>query len=383
MMREKVAIIGYAQSYHQGDIPMTRENMVFEVAKGAAEMAGITREDIDTVINATNDYYDGRTISELFLVMAIGAYLKDYTKVEMDGANALFYGMLKILSGTHDIALVVANTQGSTFNPHQISVYTLDPIFDRQIGVLNDVAAAAIQARIYMNKFGVSEDEAAIVSVKNLSNAAKNPHAHRRMPGVSLEEVLTSKLYYDPIRELTMSPISDGACAVVIASEKKARELSDYPVWIEGVGNIQDSYIRDRNLHKLDSLEKAAKKAYQMAGIKKPFAELDLAEVTERYAHEELMIYEALGFCDEGKGGTLIDNCATFMDGQLPVNPSGGALSADPITATGLIRIVEAAKQISGEAGGCQVPNVWKALAHSQTGICAQSNIVYILGGEE
>lgn len=382
MLREKVAIIGYAQSYHQKDIPMTRENMVFEVAKGAADMAGITREDIDTVINATNDYHDGRTISELFLVMAIGAYLKDYTKVEMDGANALFYGMLKILSGTHDIALVVANTQGSTFNPHQISVYTLDPLFDRQIGVLNDISASAIQARIYMNKYGVLEDEVAMVSVKNLSNAAKNPYAHRRMPGITLEEVLTSKLYYDPIRELTMSPISDGACAVVLASEKKARELSDYPVWIEGVGSSQDSYLRDRTLSRLEGLETAAKKAYKMAGLKNPFAELNVAEVSERYAHEELMIYEALGFCDEGKGGTLMESGATFIDGQLPVNPSGGALSADPITATGLIRVVEAVRQIRAEAGDCQVPDVWRALAHSQTGVCAQSNIVYILGGE-
>nr|MDO8080252.1 thiolase family protein [Candidatus Freyarchaeota archaeon] len=381
-MRGKVAIIGYAQSYHQGNMPMTREDMVFEVAKGAAEMAGITREDLDTVINASNDYLDGRTISELFLVMPMGAYLRDYTKVEMDGAFAMFYGMLKILSGTHDIALIVANTQGSTFNPHQISTYMLDPTFDRQIGVLNDVSMAAIQARMYMNKYSVSEDEVAIVSLKNLGNAAKNPHAHRRMPGITIEEVLNSKLLYDPIRELTMSPISDGACAVVLATEKKARELSDNPVWIEGVGSSQDSYIRNRNLYHLEGLEKAAKRAYQMADIKNQFAELDLAEVSERYAYEELMIYEALGFCEKGKGGTLIDSCATFKDGQLPVNPSGGALSADPITATGLIRVVEAVMQIRGEAGACQLPGVWRALAHGQTGVCAQSNIVYILGGE-
>jgi acetyl-CoA C-acetyltransferase len=382
MMREKVAIIGYAQSYHQGNIPMTREDMVFEVAKGAAEMAGVTREELDTVINASNDYLDGRTISELFLVMPSGAYLRDYTKVEMDGAFAMFYGMLKILSGTHDIALIVANTQGSTFNPHQISTYTLDPTFDRQIGVLNDVSMAAIQARMYMNKYGVSEDEVAIVSLKNLGNAAKNPHAHRRMPGITIEEVLSSKLFYDPIRELTMSPISDGACAVVLASEKKARELSDNPVWIEGVGSSQDSYIRDRNLYHLEGLEKAAKRAYQMADIKNQFAELDVAEVSERYAYEELMIYDALGFCEKGKGGTLIDSGATFKDGQLPVNPSGGALSADPITATGLIRVVEAVMQIRGEAGACQLPDVCTALAHGQTGVCVQSNIVYILGGE-
>jgi len=118
-----------------------------------------------------------------------------------------------------------------------------------------------------------------------------------------------------------------------------------------------------------------------MAGIRDPFAELDVAEVSERYAHEELMIYEALGFCEEGRGADLIESGVTYVDDQLPVNPSGGALSADPITATGLIRIVEAAMQIRGEARN-QVSGASLALAHGQTGLCAQSNIVYILGGE-
>nr|HDO81525.1 thiolase family protein [Candidatus Bathyarchaeota archaeon] len=379
----RVAIVGYAQTKHQWDMPKTREDMVFEVAKGAAEMAGVTREEIDTVINASSDYLDGRTISELFLTMPSGAYLKDYTKTEMDGAFAALYGVMKILAGTHDVALIVANTQGSTFNPHQVSYHMLDPTFDRQLKVLNDMAIAAIQARMYMDKYGVGEEEVAMVSVKNLWCAAKNPNAHRKMPGVTVEDVLGSKMLYEPIRELMMSPVSDGACAVVLASEEKARKLTDNPVWIEGVGSSQDFYVRDRNLQRLEALEKAARRAYRMAGIKDPFAEIDVAEVTERYAHEELMIYEALGFCEEGKARRLVDNYVTWLGGQMPVNPSGGALGADPITATGLIRIVEAAKQIRGEAGTYQVPEVRRALAHGQAGICAQSNIVFILGGEE
>jgi len=379
----RVAIVGYAQTKHQWDMPKTREDMVFEVAKGAAEMAGVTREEIDTVINASSDYLDGRTISELFLTMPSGAYLKDYTKTEMDGAFAALYGVMKILAGTHDVALIVANTQGSTFNPHQVSYHMLDPTFDRQLKVLNDMAIAAIQARMYMDKYGVGAEEGAMVSVKNLWCAAKNPNAHRKMPGVTVEDVLGSKMLYEPIRELMMSPVSDGACAVVLASEEKARKLTDNPVWIEGVGSSQDFYVRDRNLQRLEALEKAARRAYRMAGIKDPFAEIDVAEVTERYEHEELMIYEALGFCEEGKARRLVDNYVTWLGGQMPVNPSGGALGADPITATGLIRIVEAAKQIRGEAGTYQVPEVRRALAHGQAGICAQSNIVFILGGEE
>ncbi len=381
-MVKRVAIVGYAQSHHQHDMQKTREDMVFEVAKEALRDAGIAREDLDTVITASTDFLDGRTISNVFLSMAVGGYLKDESKVEGDGAFAAYYALMRILSGTHEVALVEAHTQGSTFNPHQVSFYTLDPLLDRQIGVLNDISTAAIQARMYMNANDVSEEHLAMVSVKNMMNAANNPNAHRKMPGLSVEEVLSSKLYYEPIRELMISPISDGACALVLASEERAREITDDPVWIEGVGCCHDAYLRDRNLHQLNSLQIAAENAYEMAGIRDPFAELDVVEVSERFAHEELMFYEALGLCREGKGKVLVEKGVTEMYGEMPVNPSGGALGADPICATGLIRIIEAAKQIWGEANGYQIPDVRRALAHGQFGICAQKNIVFILGGE-
>jgi acetyl-CoA C-acetyltransferase len=382
-MEKRVAIVGYAQTRHQYDIQKTREDMVFEVARDALRNAGILREDIDTVITASTDFLDGRTIANVFLSMAVGAYLKDESRVEEDGALAAYYALMRILAGTHDIALVEAHTQAYTFSPHQISFYTLDPLLDRQVGLLNDVSASAIQARMYMNDHGASEEDLAMVSVKNLANAANNPNAHRKMPDLSVDEVLDSKLYYDPIRELMISPISDGACAVVLASEEKAKEITDKPVWIEGVGTCQAGYLRDRDIRRLDSLRSAAETAYEMAGVREPFAELDVLEVTERFSHEELMIYEALGLCREGKGKVFIEEGVTWMDGEIPVNPSGGALGADPVCATGLVRIIEAAKQIRGEADGYQVPGASRALAHGQFGICAQKNVVFILGGEK
>ena len=381
-MSNRVAIVGYAQSHHQYDMPKTREDMVFDVVKEALDHAGIKREALETVVTASSDFLDGRTISSVFLSMAVGAYLKDESKVEEDGAMALHYAMMKIQSGAYDVALVEAHTQAWTFNPHQVAFYTLDPLFDRQIGLLNDIAASALQAKMYMDANDVSEEHLAVVSVKNLTNAANNPYAHRRMPDLSVEEVLKSKMYYNPIRELMMSPISDGASVVIIASEEKAREITDSPIWIEGVGSCQDGYLRDRNLRGLDSLKKAANDAYKMAGITDPFTELDVVEVSERFAHEELMIYEALGLCREGKGKVLLENGATGKDGELPVNLSGGALAADPVCATGLNRVVEAAKQLRGEANGYQVPWAKRALAHGQFGICAQKNVVFILGSE-
>ena len=380
-MARGVAVVGYSQSCHQQDMQMTREDMVFEVAKGALHSAGISREDVGTVITASTDFLDARTISNLYTSMAVGAYLKDESKVEEDGAFAVYYALMRILSDVHDIALVEAHTQGSVVNPHLVSSYTVDPLFERQYGFLNDISAAALQARVYMNKYGVSEEQVARVAVKNLVNAADNPNAHRKMPDLTVEEVLNSKLYYDPIRELTMSPVSDGACAVVLACEEKAKEITDKPVWIEGVGSCQDAYIRDRSLYELDSLQKAAQDAYEMAGVSDPFAQIDVFEVSEKFAHEELMIYEALGLCREGKGKALVEKGMTGKDGEIPVNPSGGALGADPVCATGLIRVIETAKQIRGEANGYQIP-AYRALAHGQFGICAQKNIVFILRGE-
>lgn len=381
-MNKRVAIVGYAQTKHQADMPKTREDMVFDVVKEALGNAGILREKVDTVVTASSDFLDGRTISNVFLSMATGAYLKDESKVEEDGAMALHYALMRILSGTHDVAIVEAHTMGWTFNPHQVSFYMLDPLFDRQIGLLNDISASAIQARMYMDSYDVTEEHLAMVAVKNLTNSASNPHAHRKMPDVSVEEVLNSKLYYDPLRELMISPVSDGCCALILASEEKAREITDKPVWIKGVGFCADGYLRDRDLKCMTSLKKAAESAYKMAGIEDPFREIDVAEVTERYAHEELMIYEALGFAREGKGKILLEDGVTDKFGEMPVNPSGGALGADPICATGLIRVVECAKQLRGEANGYQIPDAKLALAHGQFGVLAQKNIVFILGSE-
>ncbi len=381
-MQRRVAIVGYAQSRHRHDMPKTRENMVYDVVRSALENAGIYRRDVGTVVTASTDFLDGRTISSVFLSMAVGAFFKDESKVEEDGGMALHYALMRLLAGTHDVAIVEAHTQGSTFNPHQVSACTMDPLWDRQSGVLNDVSMAGIQANMYMNEYGVSEDQLAMVSVKNLTNAALNANSDRKMPDVSIEEVLDSRPYYEPIRELTMSPVSDGCCALILASEEKAKEITDKPVWITGVGSRADGYLRDRNLLSLDSLKRAACDAYEMAGISDSFSQLDLLEVSERYAHEEMMIYEALGLSREGKGAMLLENGMTGLYGELPVNPSGGALAADPVCATGLIRVVEATRQIRGEANGYQIPEVKTALAHGQFGTCAQKNIVYILEGE-
>lgn len=381
-MENRTAIVGYAQTRYERDSDASRELLVNEAAVGALRSAGIGREDIDTVVTANNDYVDGRTISNMRLVEASGGWFKDESKVEMDGAYAALYAVMRILSGDHGTAMVIGVSQASVFPTYVPGVMMLDPTFDRERGLLNEVSAAALQARAYMGAWGVTEEQIAEVSVKNLRNATLNPLALRRMPVLTIDDVMKSRMLYSPIRELTAFPPSDGACSVIIASPDRAAEITDNPVWIRGVGFGHDSYLTERPLDRLQSLEDAGRRAYEMAGISDPKGETDLAEVHENFAHEELMAYEALGFCGEGKGAELLESGVTGIDGELPVNPSGGALSANVTCAAGLARIVEAAMQIRGEAGPHQVPGVKTAVAHGQTGLCAQENIVFVLGGE-
>jgi len=382
-MSRRVAIVAYAQTKHEPDKDSTREFMIQEVATGALRMAGISKADVDTVVNASGDFLDGRTISNMKTVASSGAYLKDESKVEMDGAFAAFYAYTRILTGNHSVALVVGESMASCYPGYIPSILSLDTSFDRPNSFLHEISAAALQATYYMHKYGITESQLAKVAVKNLRNARMNPFALRSIQGISMSTILKSRMLYSPIRELCAYPFTDGACALVLAEESKVWQLTDKPVWIEGVGFCHDSYyLGERKLSECESVALAAKTAYKMAGVKDPKRDIDVFELHENFSYQELMFYEALGLCPKGKGGETLDARVTEVNGQLPVNPSGGALAANPVHATGLIRLCEVAMQIRGESGKHQLKKkVRTGLAHGQHGLCAQDNIVFILRG--
>ncbi len=377
---EKVGIVGYYQVKPETDIQMSRPEMIFYAARGALDYAGLKRDDLTTVISATNDYYDGKTISNCFTVEAGGAYLKDESKVEMDGAHAVNYGLMRCLSGHHKLALVWGASQPSTFYYSCIRVLENDPTFDRPINLLNDYTAAALGMRAYMNKFGVSIEDIAKVGVKNHKNAAKNPLAwnEAQLPDITVEDILNSEMLSDPVTKLMHALPCDGATALVLAPEKLAKKVIDDPVWITGVGLCQETYyLGDRDLSISVSMKKAAQKAYKLAGIDDPRKDIDVVELFEHSAYEELVLAEALGLCEKGKGSSL----SSEINGEIPINPSGGNIGAFTPCATGITRIIEAVKQIQGEAKGYQVKDANRAIAHGQIGFCAQNNIVFILEG--
>jgi len=375
---EKVGIVGYNQVKLSSDANYGRYEMIFEAVRGAMDKAGLKKKDISTVISCTNDYYDGRTISNCFTVEVGGGYMADETKVEMDGAHAVLYGLMRILSGNHKLAVVWGGSMASCFPYHATRLFETDPTWERQMALVNDVTASGFQMRAYMEKYGISAEEIAKVAVKNRKNSAKNPLAlpESQNPNLTVQDVLNSDIYADPVTELMVAQPCDGVAALLLAPEQQALKITDEPVWITGVGWYQDAYyLGDRDLSTIRSMELAGRKAFDIAGIKSPRNEIDVAELFEAYAHEELILAEALGLVEKGKGPTL----NTEIGGDLPINPSGGALGGNPPCATGLIRIIEAAKQLRGEANGYQVSGAKRAIASGQIGMCAQNSILYVL----
>ena len=377
---EKVGIVGYYQVKLHSDANYGRYEMIFEAVRGAVDMAGLKKKDISTVISCTNDYYDGRTISNCFTVEVGGGYMADESKVEMDGAHAVLYGLMRILSGNHKLAVIWGGSMPSCFPYHSTRLFETDPTWERPLAYVNDITSAGFQMRSYMEKYGVSAEEIASVAVKNRRNAAKNPLALAEAQNLNIDvkEVLASNIYADPVTELMVAQPCDGVAAILLAPERQALKITDNPVWITGVGYSQEAYyLGDRNLYESKSMELAGKTAFESAGIKDPKSEIDVAELFEAYAHEELILSEALGLAEKGKGASINSE----INGDISINPSGGATGGNPPCATGLIRIIEAAKQLRGEANGYQVKNAKKAIASGQVGMCAQNNILFVLEG--
>ena len=381
-MVERVGIVAAGQTkYHPDRSDVNEEELAYEAVKQVLEATGLTLSDIDSAVTCSQDFWDGRTISDMNVQHVVGAHLGHEDKVAEDGINAIYLAMGHILSGHHDVVLVVAHMKESQGEKSLIENAAFDPVLMRPLG-LDFLSAAALQAKRYMYKYGIAAEHCARVAVKNRGNARNNPFAQEPMD-IMVEDVLGSKMLAYPIRLLDTKPISDGACAVILAREEKAEKLTPKPVWISGASNCYEThYLGDRDLADCGALVKAAQKAYSMAGIKNPLRQIDVAEVSGEYSYQELLWLEGLGFCGRGEGGKLLDAGVTGMGGKLPVNPSGGMLAGNPNGVAGMARVAEAVLQLRGEAGDRQVEGARVALAHGVTGICGQHHCVMVLSNQ-
>ena len=375
-MSERVAVVGVSQvGYASAITDRNLEELIFEAASGALADARLAWRDLDAVVIGASDLVDGRVISSMVTAGPAGGYMKDLLAVASSAEHAFVLAYLRLAAGVGDTALVAGWSKCSEAPIPQVEQLSLDPFYRRHVG-MDGLVAAALQAAAYRDRYRVLEDAAARVVVKNRANGTRNPHAERRQR-VTADDVLASPLVAWPLKALETPPLSDGACALVLARGERAGALRRPAAWVRGLGWASDTYWREpEDLVSSRALAAAAERAYRMAGIAAPRREIGVAEVYDITPYHELMAYEGLDFCGPGEGARFVG------DGQVSVNPSGGLLCANPFFASGLVRVAEAVLQVTGRAGGRQVEGVRRAVAHGASGLAGQAHTVVVLEGE-
>ncbi len=383
-MAEPCAVVGIGQTKHaakRGDVSIA--GLVREAAMRALEDAEMTWRDIEAVvIGKAPDMFEGVIMPELYLADALGAVGKPIMRVHtagsVGGSTAIVAAHL-VHAGVHERVLTVAfekQSEGDT-------MWALSPRMPFQPPVVAGAGGYfAPHIRAYIKRSGAPGHIGMLVAVKDRLNALRNPYAHLQLAGINMETVAASPMLWDPIRYLETCPSSDGACAMVLAGKGVAQRVSRPPAWVLGTAMRSEpviAYGRDQ-VNPLAGRECAAD-VYRQAGIRKPRAEIDVAEVYVPFSWYEPMWLENLGFAAQNEGWKLTEAGVTAIDGDLPVNPSGGVLSSNPIGASGMLRFAEAALQVRGEAGEHQVEGARVALGHAYGG-GSQFFSMWIVGSE-
>jgi acetyl-CoA C-acetyltransferase len=382
----KVAVIGAGLTKFMRRALETGRELSFYAAKEALSSSGLKFKDIQSVVVATApDAFDGVHMKGEYLADGAGGFKRPYMRSYVGGGSGVFaiiHGWYMVASGMFDTCLVVAEEKMSSCQPHPQAAFNsiYDHTLERPLGV-NLLWIFALEMQRYMHVHKISEEEIALVSVKNKKNALDHPSA-QIAEEVTVKDVLNSEIMAWPVRRLMVSPTSDGAGAIVLAAEHIARRVSEKPVWIEGIGWCLDtSFWTNRDLYYPDYVEKAARMAYEMAGIKEPSKEIHIAEPYDPFAYKELHHIEGLLLCKRGEAPKLTAKGVTQRNGDLPVCPSGGLLGVgNPIAAAGLMKVCEIFYQLRGEAGKRQVPGNPKRGVAQAWGDLMQVGTVVVLG---
>ncbi|MDP2774760.1 MAG: thiolase domain-containing protein [Nocardioides sp.] len=343
-----VAVVGFAQRQMPDfDGSPTCVEMLVPILADCYEQTGWTRHDVGFWCSGSSDYLAGRSFSFVQAVDAIGVTPPvNESHVEMDLAWAMYEAWIKIQMGEVDTAVVYAFGKSSAGVLRrtlalQLDPYTMTPLWPDTVSLAGLQARAGIDAGLW--------DERAMAEVANrsLTDAEKNDYSIRK-GGSSVDELLARPMYADPLRKHDCSPVTDGAAALVLAAGDKAREVRDQPAWISGLSHFVDaSSIGNRDLTRSPSAAKAA------AGV--DLAGVEVAELHAPFSHQELILRRELGLGDD-----------------VRINPSGGALTSNPMFSGGGIRIGETAQRIwSGE--------VAKGVAHATSGAALQQNLLCVL----
>jgi acetyl-CoA acetyltransferase len=346
-----VAIVGFAQRQLQNyDGSPTCAELLVPILAECYEQTGWTKADVGFWCSGSSDYLAGRSFSFVSAIDAIGVLPPvNESHVEMDAAWALYEAWLKIQSGEVDTAIAFGFGKSSAGQLRrtlamQLDPYTMTPLWP------DTVSLAALQARAGLDAGRWDEKEMAAVVSRSMASAESNPNAVRS-GGRDVAELLAKPMFADPLRKHDCAPVTDGAVALVLAAGDRAREIQDNPAWITGFAHNTDGlHLGTRDLAVSASAERAVQAAGGSEGV-------EVAELHAPFSHQELILRSALGLGDD-----------------VTLNPSGGALSGNPMFAGGAIRFGEAATRIWDRSAS-------KALAHATSGPALQQNLVCILEG--
>jgi acetyl-CoA C-acetyltransferase len=387
MARNRVAIVGAGMTRFVRRAQETSKELAWEAASKALESCEMTLDDIDAVvIGSAPEAFDGVHMKSEYLSDGCGGWGKPVIRGYVGGGTGVFsaiQGWYHVASGLFDTVLVVAEEKMSACQPHPQGAFItiFDNITERALGP-NLLWIFALEMNAYMTRYGLSKRDIALVSVKNKRNAADHPAALLGDPNITVEDVLNSEVLAWPVQRLDVSPVTDGAVAVVMAAEHVARRVTNKPVWVEGVGwNLDTAYWTNRDLSYPTYVEEAARMAYKMAGITEPRKQIHIAEPYDPFDYKELHHLEGLLLFDKGKAPEATALGITQRDGDLPVCPSGGLLGVgNPIAAAGLMKVAELFWQLRGEAGARQVPGQPKRGVAQAWGDLMQVGTVIVLG---
>lgn len=347
-----VAVISFAQSDHSRAVTDRNEvEMLMPVVGEVLANVGMTIDDIGFTCSGSTDYLSGQAFSFVSTLDGVGPWPPiQESHVEMDGAWALYEAWVKIQLGDIDTALIYSYSKSSPGDlpmvlTRQLDPYTVAPLWP------DAVSLAALQARAMIDAGTVTEEQMAAIAARSRKSALDNPHAQLAWDRPA-DELLADDYHIAPLRRHDCAPISDGVAAVVIAADDAARQRSERPAWIRGIDHrIDPMALGLRDLTTSPSARLAAEKA-GVGG-----SSVDVAELHAPFTPQEVLLREALG-----------------LDDSVDVNPSGGALAANPMLAAGLIRIGEVASRIAdGRAD--------RGVAHATSGPCLQQNLVCVLEG--
>lgn len=369
---KRVAIVGVGHSKFGDRRDVNLPELAFEAAKPAFEDANLTSKDVDFVsVGTAGGWYE-----EFLPAVVISEYLglsgKGLVRCEAacaSGSAAVSTACNMIASGQSDVAIAIGIEKMS-----EIEVLTAMELIGRagyytwefhNFG-MTFPGYYALYATQHMKKYGTTEENLAEVAVKNHKYGAMNPNAHLQRP-ISIDDVLSSRVVAWPLKLYDCCPMSDGAAAVILASEDKAKKITDSPVWVESIGISSDTanVSKRADFTGLHATVAASETAFKKANVSP--AQIDVADVHDCFTIAELLAYEDLGFCKKGEGAKMIQEGQTEIGGRIPVNVDGGLKAkGHPIGATGASMIVGLTRQLRRQAGKSQAPiKNGIALAHN------------------